>query len=86
MKSIAAFIVALSLFSATAVQATTDAGDASHATVASPALPSIAEISDALRLPGDSSQVRQPEQTAFIWWIIWGIHCADYPDDDEWCW
>ena len=82
MKTIAAFVVALSFFSATAVHATTDA---SHATVASPALPSIAEVSDALRLPGDPSQARQPEQTAFIWFIIWGIHCADYPDDDTWC-
>ena len=79
MKTIAAFVVALSFFSATAVHATTDA---SHATVA---LPSIAEMSDALRLPGDPSQARQPEQTAFIWFIIWGIHCADYPDDDTWC-
>ena len=83
MKSIAAFIVALSLFSATAVQATTDTG---QATVATPAFSNIDEISDALGLRGDSSQVRQPKQTAFIWWIIWGIHCADYPDDDEWCW
>ena len=83
MKSIAAFIVALSLFSATAVQATTDPGRAAAAT---PAFSNIGEISDALRVRGDSSQVRQPEQTAFIWWIIWGIHCADYPDDDEWCW
>ena len=82
MKTIAAFVVALSFFSATAVNATTDAA---HATVASPAIPSIAEISDALRFPGDPSQARQPEQTAFIWFIIWAIHCADYPDDETWC-
>ena len=82
MKTIAAFVVALSFFSVTAAHATTDAG---HATVATPAFPSIAEISDALRFPGDPSQARQPEQTAFIWFIIWGIHCADYPDDDVWC-
>ena len=82
MKTFAAFIVALSLFSASAVHATTDAG---RTAVALPAFPEIAEMSSALRLPGDPVQTRQPEQTAFIWFIIWAIHCADYPDDEDWC-
>ena len=82
MKTFAAFIVALSFFSATAVHATTDAG---RTAAAPPAFPSIAEASDALRMPGDPAQARQPEQTAFFWFIIWGIHCADHPDDRDWC-
>ena len=84
MKTIAAVIVALSLFSATTVQATTDLG---QAPVATPAFPNVDEISDASRLLGDSSQIRQPEQTAFIWFIFWAIHCAEGAerDFDRWC-
>ena len=80
MKTFTAFIVALSLFSAVAVHATTDAGpptnEAGLATVASPAFMDSAVFSGELLLPGEPDQVRQPEDTAFIF-FLWLIMCLD---------
>ena len=83
MKTFAAFIVALSLFSATAGQAATDAGQAE---AARPGFSDVAGISDALRLPGDPVQAGQPERTAFLWLLVWWeVHCRNYPNDNVWC-
>ena len=67
MKTFAAFIAALSLASAVAAHATTDAGPAA----APPASAQSAELTDAWLLPSDSDQVRQPENTAlfFFMWL-----------------
>lgn len=82
MKTLAAFIVALSLFSAVAAHAMTDVGPATnevgHVADASPAFVNIAEFSDALLLPGASDQVREPEDTAFFWMLLI-IMCVDRP-------
>ena len=80
MKTIAAFIVALSLFSAVAVHATTDTGPATNeawpAAAASPVFMDSAGIPDAWLLPGGPDQVRQPEDTAFLF-FLWLIMCLD---------
>ena len=80
MKTLAAFIVALSLFSAVAVYATADTGPATYeagpAAAASPVFMDGAEVPDAWLLPGGPDQVRQPEDTAFIF-FLWLIMCLD---------
>ena len=80
MKTIAAFIVALSLFSAVAVHATTDTGPATYeagtVAAASPDFMDSAVLSEEFLLPGDSDQVRQPENTAFLF-FLWLIMCLD---------
>ena len=82
MKTFAAFIVALSFFAASAVHATTDVAhaptDAGSATLASPAVLNSAELSDALLLPGNPFEVREPEQTAIFFWILIWI-CVETP-------
>ena len=66
MKTFAAFIAAMSLASAVAAHATTDAGPAS----APPASEQSAGLTDAWLSPGDSDQVRQPENTA-LYFFMW---------------
>ena len=81
MKTFAAFIVALSFFAASAVHATTDIAptDAGSATLASPVVLNSAELSDALLLPGNPFEVREPEQTAIFFWILIWI-CVETPN------
>ena len=66
MKTFAAFIAAMSLASAVAAHATTDAGPAS----VPPASAQSAGLADAWLSPGDSDQVRQPENTA-LYFFMW---------------
>ena len=66
MKTFAAFIAALSLASAVAAHATNDAGPAA----APPASAQSAGLTDAWLSPGDSDQVRQPENTA-LYFFMW---------------
>ncbi len=66
MKTFAAFIAALSLASAVAAHATTDAGPAA----APPASAQSAGLADAWLSPGDPDQVRQPENTA-LYFFMW---------------
>lgn len=83
MKTVAAFIVALSLFSAVAVNAMTDAGPATNeagpAAIAAPAFMNSAEIPDAWLLPGGPDQGRQSERSAFIW-LLFLLMCLDHPE------
>ena len=73
MKTFAAFIAAMSLASAVAAHATTDAGPATNGAwpaAAPPASEQSAGLTDAWLSPGDSDQVRQPENTA-LYFFMW---------------